>query len=173
MQQIARLKVAGLKTKEIAPMVGLTEAGVNRILALDEYKELELGVLQNCVGQMDQALNARAERIRDMARSAVPKAMQKILEVASQSKDLRAALAASKEILALDPDRTLAPRGSALNPGGPSLPQEQLASLMGEASQVTKELKAKIEEKAGEETPNGANRSPSDPDLPSLSELVN
>lgn len=140
LQQIARLKVAGLKREQIAKAVGLTPAGVDRILALDEYKAEEEKVLAETVGAMDRALVGKADLIRQEAREAVPVAIRTLLETARQRKDLRAALAASKEILDRDPDRTLPQQRSASQADGlgqnflgqPALPSDQMSALLKE-----------------------------------------
>lgn len=109
LEQIARLRVAGNKDLAIAEEIGLSYAGLARILALPEYKECEARVHDELIGKMDNALadsrtelirKKKAEALKQQIRDAVPDALQNVLDAVQQKRDLRASL----ELLDRDPD---------------------------------------------------------------------
>lgn len=107
MEQIARLRVGGMKDAQIARLVGLTSAGVARIAGTAEYRKLEETILKSHVANLDKVL---ADQIADSRRdftAAVRAALDTLLETTMQRKDLRAAVSAAREILDRDPARTL------------------------------------------------------------------
>ena len=140
--QIARLRVAGHKDSIIAGCVGLTEAGLRRILALPEYKALEDAVLQGTISKMDLALAGRADALRQEFKVGVPLAMRTLLEAVQQRRDLRASLDAAKEILDRDPDKvfTKTSRVEASSSLAPTLTGETLAAISGGADKVATSL---------------------------------
>jgi hypothetical protein len=127
--QIARMRVAGHRDAIIAQTVGLTPAGLARILALPEYKDVEQAVLQGTISKMDMALAGRADLLRQEFKVGVPLAMRTLLEAVQQRRDLRAALEASKELLDRDPDRVFAK--ASRQPEAPTVP-----TLSGEVLQA-------------------------------------
>ena len=106
--QIARWKIAGIPETRIAQLLKMTPQGVGVITASQEYKEYEAALLNQHLGRMDAELEGRVEVLRDELRGAVPAALRCLVEVAKQRKDLKAAMAASIELLDRDPDKTLA-----------------------------------------------------------------
>jgi len=101
MEQIARLRVGGMKDAQIAALVGLTPAGVARIVGTPEYRELQETILTVHLANLDKAL------AREDFTVAVRAAFNTLLEATTQRKDLKAAVSAAKEILDRDPARTL------------------------------------------------------------------
>jgi hypothetical protein len=139
-EQIARLRVAGsLSDDRIAVLLGLTRAGLSRILALPEYQEAEQAVLTCTVSKMDEALAGKANVIRQTYAVGVPVAMKALLETVMQKKDLRSRLEAAKEILDRDPDRTYTKDHVELAPGI-SMPAEMLQVITEEADGVAREI---------------------------------
>lgn len=103
-EQIARMRVAGIKDYIIAQQVGLTQAGLSRIIALPAYQDVEQAILQGHLTMMDKALAGKVDILRQELRTAVPAALRTLVETATQRRDLRSALAASLEIMDRDPD---------------------------------------------------------------------
>lgn len=143
MQQIARLRVAGVKDAVIAASVGLTPAGLARIVALDEFKDLQDSILHGTISKMDQALAGKADLIKQQFREGVPLAMRTLLETVTQRRDLRAAMAAASEILDRDPDGTLLKaKDKSAGDGVPAnggLSDEQIKSFAAHGDAVAKE----------------------------------
>jgi len=107
-EQIARLRVAGIKDVRIAALVNLTNSGLQRILATPDYQEHEAAVLAGTITKMDEALAGRVNEMKQEFAVGVPAAMRALLETVTQRRDLRARLAAASEILDRDPDRAFA-----------------------------------------------------------------
>ncbi len=111
LEQIARLRVVGsIPDGRIAELLGLTSSGLSRILALPEYKEAEECILTGALTKMDEAMAGKVEEIRNALRPGVPAAVRALLDAVTQRRDVRASLVAAKEIIALDPDRSLVVR---------------------------------------------------------------
>jgi hypothetical protein len=150
LQQIARYRITGrIGDARIAELVGLTPPGLARILALPEYKELEESLLEGHISQMDEELSGNLEELRSNMRTAVPLALRSLVETVQQRRDLRAALAAAKEIIELDPDRTFtkvskntdnAP-SSEFNPGATG-DAKLVASIVSHGNAVAMEIRA-------------------------------
>lgn len=143
--QIARLRIAGVKDVVIAQHLNITNAGLQRILRTPDYKEYEEAYLAGHLSQMDERLAGKVDLIGKQARAAVPMALRTIIEVAMQRKDLKSALAASKEILDRDPEKTLAKDMVSAGPGA-SLPQVLFDSVAKDADVVAAESNRKIKE---------------------------
>ena len=140
-EQIARLRVAGTMTDgRIAQLMGLTQSGLSRILALPEYQEAEQAVLTGTITRMDEALAGKAAEIRKVYAVGVPMAMRALLETVTQKKDLRARMQACTELLDRDPERTFAKSRVDL-PMGASMPAEMLRGIVEEADAVGAEIK--------------------------------
>lgn len=107
-EQIARYRVAGIRDGVIAAKMNLTQSGLSRIVALQEYRDVESCVLNGTVSKMDEALAGRADALKEYAKVGVPVALRALLEAATQQRDLRARISAASEILDRDPDRTFA-----------------------------------------------------------------
>ena len=101
MEQIARLRVGGMKDAQIAVLVGLTPAGVARLVGTREYKDLQEEVLAAHLANLDAALS------KEDFTAAVRAAFNTLLEATTQRDDLRTAVSAAKEILDRDPSRAL------------------------------------------------------------------
>ena len=141
-EQIARLRAAGsISDDRIATLLGLTRAGLSRILALPEYQEAEQAALTGVVTKMDEALAGRANEIRKVYAVGVPLAMKAMLEMVQQKKDLRQRLEAAKEILDRDPQHTYSKNAVEL-PNGASLPADLVAGIVADAEVVTQEITA-------------------------------
>ena len=136
--QIARMRVAGHKDAFIASVVGLTPAGLARIVSLPEYKDVENAVLSGTISKMDMALAGRADLLRQEFKVGVPLAMRTLLEAVQQRRDLRAALEASKELLDRDPDRVFvkASRSETAAQQSITIPGEVLTALAPSADSV-------------------------------------
>lgn len=136
--QIVRYRVVGnLKDAQIASLVGMTPAGLSQLLMSQEYKDAEQAYLLGHVSKMDEAAAGKIDVIRNEARVGVPVALRTIIEVATQRKDLKAALEASKELLDRDPDRTLAKSKEGAG-AVPSVPAEVLQAAVDVGNTVAK-----------------------------------
>jgi hypothetical protein len=102
---IARMRVAGIKDIAIARALNYTNSGLQRILRTQAYREYEEAIFAGQLSKMDQALAKNVDLMHQNMRQAVPLALRTIVETAMQRRDLRAALAASQDILNRDPDR--------------------------------------------------------------------
>jgi hypothetical protein len=146
-EQIAVMRVAGSKLHEIASTLGMSVPGVARILGLDEYRAVEAAKLQDLKAKLSPVLDNKAKKVREMyeTQDLVPEALKGIVEVAKQAmakNDLKAALAANKEILDRDPQRTL-PRQADVRPSeepgtGAGLPSDLLNIAAHEGSNISK-----------------------------------
>jgi hypothetical protein len=104
-EQLARLRVSGIKDNVIAAQLGMTQSGLSRILALPEYQDVEAAVLQGTVSKMDAALAGRSDAMKEYFKQGVPVALRALVETVTQNRDLRARLSAAAEILDRDPDK--------------------------------------------------------------------
>lgn len=111
LEQIARLRVVGaIPDGRIAELLGLTRSGLSRILSLPEYIEAEQCILTGTLTKMDEAMAGKVEEIRNALRPGVPAAVRALLDAVTQRRDTRASIVAAKEIIALDPDKSLVTR---------------------------------------------------------------
>ncbi len=144
-EQIARMRVAGIRDSIIAVRVGLTQSGLSRIVALPEYRDLEEAILQGQLSKMDEALAGKIEALKAQFELYVPVAMRTLFETCAQRRDLRAAMSASVEILDRDPAGTFSKHRVSL--GGddaPSVSSEMLAGLSTAADGVASEVKTAV-----------------------------
>lgn len=144
-EEIARLRIRGLTAAQISNLLGLSEPGIARIVALPEYKETEEALLTGHVTKLDEALGENREALKLACRSLVPAAMRTLLEAVTQRRDLRASLEAAREILDRDPERTFAKATRAADASAganapPLIPTALLASTAAEADRVAKAL---------------------------------
>jgi putative ribosome biogenesis GTPase RsgA len=135
-EQLARMRVAGIRDNIIAAKLGMTQSGLSRILALPEYRELEEAVLMGTVSKMDSALAGRADAMKDYLRQGVPVALRALVETVSQTKDLRARLSAASELLDRDPDKTFAKGAARLDERAPSVSEAMLDTVTEGADKI-------------------------------------
>ncbi len=109
-QQIARMRVAGIKDVVIASHLGYSTSGLARILKLPDYQELEEAILSGVISKMDESLAGRSEAMHEEFAVGVPLAMRALLDAARQRKDVKASISAAAEILERDPKRTFSKR---------------------------------------------------------------
>ena len=145
-EQIARYRVAGrMSDQKIADMVGLTPQALALAIKAPTYKEIEDGLLEGRLTQIDEQLAGEDEQIRDLARAAVPAALRALVDGVTQRRDLRSALVAAKTILQFDPNKTLTEQGKApVQPGGdggPQLPENVIAYLSLQGNKVVAEIR--------------------------------
>lgn len=133
--QIARMRVSGITDSKIAETFGLGLAGLQYILKTSEYREEEEAVLHGHISKIDEAMAGNAEALRKEARIGVPVAMKALLDAAMQRKDLKSSIAAAKELLDRDPDRTL-PKEHSDEISVETLPDEVINQAVGVANKV-------------------------------------
>jgi hypothetical protein len=125
---------------------------LQQIIQTPEYCELEEALLEGRVSEMDEAIAGNIEELRNTFKVAVPVAARTLLDIVSQRRDLRASLAAAKEILDRDPDHTFTPvrqvvqsgdgqSGGAFNPTNAG---NVIASMTADATKVTVQLSQSI-----------------------------
>ncbi len=151
LNQIARLRLfSGMKDGSVATLVGLTQSGLSRIIALPEYQEIERQLLEGGITKLDEAVAEKHEEMKKLFAPAVPAAMRTLIEVVTQRRDLRAAVAASIEVLDRDPDRnfTKASRHDSENTRANAVPAGVLASAMTATTAVAKAVSAASPQKA-------------------------
>ncbi len=145
-EQIARYRVAGrMSDAKIAEMVGLTPQALTLAIKTPTYKEIEEGLLEGRLTQIDEQLAGEDDQIRDLARAAVPAALRALVEGVTQRRDLRSALVAAKTILQFDPNKTLTEQGKAPvergGDSGPQLPENVIAYLSMQGNKVVAEIR--------------------------------
>lgn len=132
--QIARWRISGVSDTRIAQLIHMSMSGLARILASPEYQQYEFDLMNGHLKKMDEALAGKISEIHEECRRAVPAALRCLVDTVNQRRDLRAAMAAAKEILDRDPDRTLAPSD---NPNAQqSVPAEMLAAAAEEGNKI-------------------------------------
>jgi DNA-binding transcriptional MerR regulator len=97
--QIARLRVAGRSISDIAKAMGMSTGALRLMLAHPEYRMIEEEVFAKHIAALDAELARRRELIRAQIATAVPSALRTLVDAMNQRRDLRAAIAAAKEIL--------------------------------------------------------------------------
>jgi hypothetical protein len=154
-EQIARYRASGRMTDaKVAEMVGMSPGGLALALRTPEYKEIEAGVFEGRLTQIDYDLAEQDEEIKKHARAAVPAALRALVDGVTQRRDLRSALLAAKTILQFDPSHTLSDsslRGEAGGSGGtgglggaegaPQLPENVIAHLSLQGNKVVAEIR--------------------------------
>lgn len=107
LEQIARLRLfAGLKDGQIAELMGLSQSGFSRIIALPEYLDIEKAQLDGGITALDEAVAGKAEEMKKLFAPAVPAAMRTLIDAVTQRRDLRTAVAAAIHVIKIDPDHT-------------------------------------------------------------------
>lgn len=142
--QIARWRIAGVTDTKIAELIHMSIPGLARILATDEYKQYEAALLNGHLTDMDRALAGKVKAIHEEVRQAVPAALRALVDTVTQRRDLKAALAAAKEILDRDPDHTL-PTSTSDEVVAPGIPAEVLNAAAEEGNKIAESYdKAKV-----------------------------
>lgn len=140
--QIARWRIAGVSEVKIADLLGVTVQSIRQIVQSQEYVDEETSLLNAHLSAMDEALAGKVDVIRQNFRAAVPAAMRCLVDAVTQRKDLKSAMAAAKEILDRDPDRTLTtvqPRAEE-DATQKQVPDEVLAQAVAESNEIHKAL---------------------------------
>jgi hypothetical protein len=143
--QIARWRIAGVSDKMIAQEIHMTVSGLAQLLATPEYRDYEAALMNGHLTAMDAALKGKINLIHNELRGAVPAAVRCLIDLATQRKDMKAAFAASKEILDRDPDRTL-PASTSEEAVAPGVPAAVLEAAAEEGNKIASTYtdKAKI-----------------------------
>jgi hypothetical protein len=133
--QIVRWRIAGISDRKIQQMLGMSVSGLAQILASPEYIEEEAAYLNAHLSAMDRAMAGKVDAIHQSMRQAVPAALRCLVDTVTQRRDLKAAMAAAKEILDRDPDKTLVTSSSqeAIAPG---VPAEVLEAAAQEGNRI-------------------------------------
>lgn len=140
-EQIARMRVGGVSDKQVCNFLRISQGGLSRIVALQEYKDVEATILQGFVTKTDEVLAGRVDQMRAHFSTAVPAAMQTLVEAVKQRRDLRAAIAASKEILDRDPQKTFAVQKAGVEQGAQTnLPASVMASLAADGAKIASSI---------------------------------
>jgi hypothetical protein len=133
--QIARWRIAGITDTKIAQMLGMSGSGLAALLASQEYIDYEAALMNGHLSAMDRALAGKVEAIHQECRQAVPAALRALVDTVTQRRDLKAALAAAKEILDRDPDRSLV-ASRADEPVAPGVPVAVIDAAAQEANVI-------------------------------------
>lgn len=139
-QQIARLRVNGIRDGVIAAKLGMSQSGLSRILALPEYQEIEQAVLTGVLDKMDEQLAGNVEAMNKYVQTAVPAALRTLVEATLQRRDLGAAIRASSELLDRDPEKRYTKNTVAGTSQQPGIPAELLKGVAADADQTAKEI---------------------------------
>lgn len=154
--QIARMRIQGVKDTTIAAALGMSNSGLQRILRLPFYKDYEASVLSGQISKLDEKLAQNRDLLRRYAKSSVPVALQGLVELARQRRDLKTALEAQRDILRIDPDKNFTIDGVSKNaPIGvgisATLPQVLFESIAKDADGVSVAVAAKLASKQAKE----------------------
>jgi hypothetical protein len=133
--QVARWRIAGISDKKIGQMLGMSVSGLAQLLASQEYIDYEAALMNGHLSAMDRALAGKVEAIHQECRNAVPAALRCLVDTVTQRRDLKAALAAAKELLDRDPDRTLV-TSSDQEPIAPGVPAAIIDQAAAEANAI-------------------------------------
>jgi CTP:molybdopterin cytidylyltransferase MocA len=136
--QIARWRVAGISDRKIAQMLGMSGGGLAALLATQEYIDYEAALMNGHLSAMDRALAGKVEAIHNECRQAVPAALRCLVDTVTQRRDLKAALAAAKEILDRDPDRSLMTSADQ-EPVAPGVPAAIIDQAAAEANKIAED----------------------------------
>lgn len=147
MQQICIYRVRGqMSDAKIAEKVGLSASGLQAILKHPEYVEMEEAEMEGCLSDTERKLAEDQEALRQEFKYAVPAALTALVQSVKQNRDLRAKIAAAKEILDRDPDGNFrsgrADTGHGAGQSGPSLPSEIVAHLNAEGNRTVVQIKS-------------------------------
>lgn len=140
--QIARWRVRGVKDAVMCQHFGLTQSGLSRLVASEQYIAIENQILEGVLSQIDETIEEDIQFLRRKFATAVPAAMQGVLECAMQNKDLRTKLASCEFILDRDPNRTIPKDGLVGNGAGQTqgqLPQAVRNDMNAQNAQIMNE----------------------------------
>lgn len=141
-EQIARMRVNGIKDDRICELLNITEPVLRYIIKKPEYKDAEEAYLLGYVNKMDEAMAGNLEEMKRGWQVAVPAAMRCILDTVNQRRDLKAALAAAGEIFDRDPDGAFVKRNRADNQGVIlQVPTVVFDNAVNDANKVAEEVK--------------------------------
>lgn len=138
--QIARMRVRGMKDAQIAQHFQLSPQGMARLVASDEYKEVENQVLNGVITAWDQTLGADINQMRHAYKSTLPVALQALVDAALQQRDVKASIEAAKEILDRDPDKNFTKEKVVEGFGGRTIPQGLVDQMGKECDEIAKSL---------------------------------
>jgi hypothetical protein len=145
MEQIARYRCLGNRDTTIARLLNLTNSGLQRILRLDEYRDIEKACFSGQLSAMDEELASNVRAMHRKAAPAVPAAHRRIIEIMMQQRDLRAALGAAKEILDRDPERVfLKQETSPVASVASGLPASLVEAISRDADGVSNAVASKL-----------------------------
>lgn len=143
-EQIARMRVAGISVTRMAMIFGVTEASITYVIGLPEYAELEQCILLGTTTKMDEALACRAAEMRKVFAVGVPAAMRALVETVNQRRDLRSRMEAAKELLDRDPQRVFSKGSIAAGDGAfnvTPLPEALLNSVAEDSNKTVEQVK--------------------------------
>lgn len=139
-EQIARLRCAGIKDQVIMRMLGISQFCISRIIKLDEYKDTEAAILVGALTKFDEVIALRTDVMKQYFASAIPASMRALVDTVLQKRDLKARLEAAREILDRDPKRSFVHAADAARLSGndyaPSLPESVIESLSRRAAEA-------------------------------------
>lgn len=146
MQQVCIYRVRGqMSDAKIAEKVGLSLSGLQALLKHPEYVEMEEAEMAGSLSELEKKLSEDKEALRQEFKYAVPAALTALVQTVKQNRDLRAKMAAAKEILNRDPDGlfrdTAGPAGGSDGSGAPTLPSGLLANLNAEGNRTVTQIK--------------------------------
>jgi hypothetical protein len=116
-------------------MINMTPSGLAQLLATPEYVDYEAALMNGHLSAMDRALAGKVEAIHQECRQAVPAALRCLVDVVTQRRDLKAAMAAAKEILDRDPDRSLTTATSD-EPIAPGVPAAVIDAAVAKGNKI-------------------------------------
>jgi hypothetical protein len=145
-EQIARMRIAGLRGEKICDLLRITPANLKAITGLQEYKEVEEALLMGHLTAMDEQLAGKVDALKAEIRTAVPAALRCLVETVNQRRDLRTALAAAGEILDRDPDKTFSKR-SVNADEVPHIPDMVLEQAARDADKVVTQMESAAKER--------------------------
>lgn len=129
-EQIVRMRIAGIRDGVIAVKMNMTQSGLSRIVALPEYQDLEQAVLLGHTSKMDDMLAGKIKDMEAYFEKGVPVALRTLLETCTQRRDLRAAMSAAQEILDRDPQHTFSKKTSvSMSQDSPAVSEKLLESV--------------------------------------------
>lgn len=108
-KQIAVIRATGKYTdREIAAQFNLMPAGLARIVALPEYKELEQKEVQRLVSGLQDIVSSDQANLVKAYEVIIPESLKGLLDTVRQNRDLKARMEAIKEAFDRDPKKTFA-----------------------------------------------------------------
>jgi hypothetical protein len=143
--QIVRWRVAGITDTKIGQMLGMSVSGLAHLLASPEYIEAESAYMNGHLSAMDRAMAGKVDAINQEMRNAVPAALRCLVDTVTQRRDLKAAMAAAKEILDRDPDRTLVAQSQ--EAAAPGIPAAVIDAVVEEANKTAENYNKDAEKK--------------------------